>query len=291
MKFRTEITIKGVPGLLSPERLILLAGSCFSDNIGGRMQGVGWPCIFNPCGTLYNPVSIAILFRLALSHRTMRRAIVAESITSREGRYVSWFMGSKAMGDTPEECVDKVCEALDSLERGIEAAEAVVLTFGTSDVWLIAGTDRAVGNCHKHPSSEFEKKRIGIDETVSLWKETIACVRQRNEKLKVILTVSPRRYMADGFEENSRQKAVLVLACERLCRETEGVLYFPSYEIMNDDLRDYRFYGKDMLHPSDSAVDYIWEKFTQAYLDEDGMRLLRQMEKETARRRHIPLAK
>lgn len=289
MKFRTEIKITDAPKNLSPKRPVLLMGSCFSDNIGAKIKSTGWPAIVNPCGVLYNPVSIAVMFQLALTQRVIRREIIADSITEREGRYVSWFMGSVAMADTPEECVNKVCEAADRLEEGIETAECIFLTFGTSDVWLLRGSDRAVGNCHKHPSSEFDKRRVSIEETVSIWKAIIEAVRHRNPDVKITFTVSPRRYLSEGAAENSRQKAVLILACERLCGELENVFYFPAYEIMNDDLRDYRFYKSDLLHPSEMAVDYVWEKFKEYFLTAENLSKIEEMEKEARRRAHRPL--
>lgn len=288
MKFRTEITIKDAPRNLSPERPVVLAGSCFSDNIGARMVDSGWPAVVNPCGVIYNPVSMAVLFQLALTHRALRREIIASGVTMREGRYVSWFMGSKASGASPEECVDRVCECIDALEAGIERAGALILTFGTSDVWLLAGTDRAVGNCHKHPSSEFEKKRVSVEEIVATWRGLIEAVRERNPEVKFIFTVSPRRYLSDGFAENTRLKAVLILAVEQLARMPD-VFYFPAYEILNDDLRDYRFYSPDLLHPSEMAVEYVWEKFKEAYLDESARRLLESMEKEAKQKAHRPI--
>lgn len=267
---------------------MVLTGSCFSDNIGNRLAAAGWPAAVNPCGVIYNPVSMAILYRLALTHRTLRREIIASSLTEREGRYVSWFMGSKVSGATPEECTDNACECIDILEEALEKAEAAILTFGTSDVWLLAGTDRAVGNCHKHPASEFEKKRVSVEEMTGLWTNIIDDLRERNPDIKIILTVSPRRYLSEGFAENTRQKAVLILGCEQLSR-IPGVTYFPSYEILNDDLRDYRFYAKDMLHPSEAAIEYVWEKFLDCYLRVDCREKLKEMEKEMRRKRHIPL--
>lgn len=253
------------------------------------MKDSGWPALVNPCGVVYNPVSMAVIFQLALTHRSLRRDIIESSITTRDdGIYVSWFMGSSVRGTTPEECADRVCEAIDRLEEGIEGADALVLTFGTSDVWILSGTDRAVGNCHKHPAAEFERRRAGIDEIVGVWRQIVSALRARNPELKVIFTVSPRRYLGDGFADNSRQKAVLLLACEQLA-EGKSIYYFPSYEIMNDDLRDYRFYAKDLLHPSDMAIDYIWEKFRETYLDAEGETRLRALEKEARRRAHRPI--
>lgn len=289
MKFRTEIKITDAPKNLSPERLAVLAGSCFSDNIGARMKQSGWPSVVNPCGVIYNPVSMAILFRLALMHPVMRREIVSSSIVSREGRYVSWFFSSSISGLSEEECVDNACESIERLGRGLESCQSLILTFGTSDVWLLAGTDRAVGNCHKYPASGFERRRVSVEETVETWKALITEIRERNPEIQVILTVSPRRYLSDGFAENSRQKAVLILACERLCRELHGVTYFPAFETLNDDLRDYRYYSKDMLHPSDTAIDYVWELFCGAYLDKDNLSLLADMERRMRKEVHKPI--
>lgn len=288
MKFRTEITVNDAPRKLSPERLVLLVGSCFSDNIGAKMSMAGWPVEANPCGVVYNPVSMAILFQLALTHRPVRREIIASGLTERDGAWVTWFMSSKVTAPTPEECIDNACAVLDRLESAIERAQAVILTAGTPDVWLLRGTDRAVGNCHKHPASEFERRRAGIDEIAGVWKELICAVRERNPECDFILTLSPRRYLAEGFADNTRQKAVLALAWEKLCAETERTAYFPAYEIMNDDLRDYRFYSSDLLHPSDSAIDYIWEKFVLAYVDTDGREKLREGEKAWRRSNHRP---
>lgn len=287
MKFRTEINLKDAPKILSPERPVLLAGSCFSDNIGSLMRECGWPVVVNPCGVIYNPVSMAILFRLALSHRSLRHSIIESAITQREGKYVSWFMGSVAMDTTVDGCIAKVADAIDDLEEAIEKSDAIILTFGTSDVWLLKGTDCAVGNCHKHPASEFIKKRVGIGDIVNEWKEIIKMVRERNPQVKVILTVSPRRYLSESFADNTRQKAVLILASESLCSEIPGVVYFPAYEILNDDLRDYRYYKRDLLHPSEMAIDYVWEKFKEAFLDSIGISKIQMMEKERRRNAHI----
>ena len=289
MKFRTEISIKDAPKNLSPERLVVLAGSCFSDNIGGRMKLAGWPAEANPFGVIYNPVSMAVLFQLAMSHPAVRREIIESSITMREGRYVSWFVGATCMADTPEDCVDRVCDCIERLEGGIEKGSALILTFGTADVWLLAGTDRAVGNCHKHPAAEFEKRRVTVEEICTTWTEMIRAMRMRNPELKIFLTVSPRRYLSDGFAENSRQKAVLLLACEQLEKTLQDVYYFPAYEILNDDLRDYRFYDKDLLHPSEMAIEYIWEKFCEFTLTTGEWEKLKAMEKEARRGRHIEI--
>lgn len=264
IKFRTEIKIPDAPVKLNPGRQVLLVGSCFSDNIGGKMLEAGLDAIVNPCGTVYNPLSISRLFEVALSPD--REEIIRSSLTVREGNIVSWLMGKKGMGATDCECVSNVDSLLSILEKGIRESRAIIITFGTSDIWFLNGTSEVVGNCHKHPAYEFGKRRMSISEIVDLWSEMIDKIRSVNPLVQIIFTVSPRRYLAEGFQENTRQKAVLILACDELCRLMENVSYFPAYEIMNDDLRDYRFYKPDLLHPSDVAVEYIWQKFKESYI-------------------------
>lgn len=288
MRFRTEIELRReAPFRLNTESSALLLGSCFSANIGEKMSA-GWTgkVVANPCGVVYNPATIGLLIQLALLHRPQRRMIAGQSLTEREGKWVSWFMDSKTSGATPEECVDAIMERLDVLENALETSEVMLVTFGTPWVWLLKDTDRAVGNCHKHPDSEFIKKRLGISEIVSLWKDLIGGIRERNEGLKIIFTVSPVRYLGEGFAENSRLKSVLLLACEELTRTVKDCDYFPAFEILNDDLRDYRFYAEDLRHPSKQAVEYTWEKFCGHYLDNKELEKVRKRERESLRLSH-----
>lgn len=287
MRFRTEIELRNAPFRLETEGSVLLLGSCFSTNIGEKMEA-GWSgkVTANPCGVVYNPASIGLLIQLALSHRTQRRAIVEQSLTRREGKWVSWFMDSKAAGDSGEECVDNVMEKLDMLEESLETSSVLIVTFGTPWVWLLKGTDCAVGNCHKHPDREFERQRLEIVDIVNLWKSLAEGIRERNEKLKIIFTVSPVRYLSEGFAENQRLKSILLLTCEELTKGIADTDYFPAYEILNDDLRDYRFYGEDLRHPNSQAVDYVWEKFCGYYLDKTSLEKLKNKERESLRSSH-----
>lgn len=289
MNFRTEIKPWKSVFLLDPGKPITLLGSCFADNIGEKMQNSGWPAYVNPCGVVYNPASIALLLQLALTHRVHRRAIVENSITQRDGKYVSWLMDSKCASLTPHDVADKACEAIDRLENCIETSHCLAITFGTPDVWLLNGTDRLVGNCHKHPSSEFERHRLSSEEIVGTWIALISAIRERNPELKLIFTVSPRRYLGEGFADNSRLKAILLLACEKLCSSIADSEYFPAYEILNDDLRDYRFYASDMLHPSPVAIEYIYQLFKEHYLSLDDQKVLKESEKKARRNAHRPI--
>lgn len=287
MKFRTEIQIPAAPFLIDVEQPALLMGSCFADNIGEKMMRSGWAAVVNPCGVVYNPASMAALFQLALLHRMQRREIIASSLTVRDSdKWVSWFMDSHTAALTTEECIDKTLEAVDRLEEALEKSGVLLLTFGTPMVWLLKGTDRAVGNCHKHPAVEFDRSRLDVDEIVGTWKMIIEAVRMRNPNLKVVFTISPVRYLHDGFASNTIQKAILALVCEKLTACLENSCYFPAFEIMNDDLRDYRFYADDMKHPSTSAVEYIWEKFCANMISAEGRAKLKTGAAVWARQNH-----
>lgn len=276
MKFRTEYLPHKSEISIDPLKPVLLMGSCFADNIGAKIRECMDNVFVNPCGVIYNPSSIALLVQLALTQRVHRRTIVEASVTKREGKYVSWFMDSKTAAESAEKCVDKVCERLDILQKALETADTFIVTFGTPDAWLIKGTDRVVGNCHKHPAAEFEKIRLGIEDISMTWTAIVKGLRELNPHLNVIFTVSPRRYLGEGFADNSRLKSILLLACEKICNELKDAVYFPAYEILIDDLRDYRFYNTDLLHPSPAGIDYIWEKFTETFFTKEDIRRLKE---------------
>lgn len=292
MKFRTEYTIpQDAPKPLQPERLAILLGSCFSDNIGAKMLSSGWPALVNPCGVLYNPLSICNLIDLALLPEEEGSRRVKASEIPREGKYVSWYASSSIAGSTADECAGKMRAALEELRRGLGEAQALLLTFGTADVWQLADGGMVVGNCHKYPVPSFEKRRLGIAEIVGKVRHTLYNIKNINPDLQVILTVSPRRYLANGLADNTLQKAPLILACHELCSPAEllRISYFPAYEILNDDLRDYRFYSTDLLHPSDMAVDYIWDCFTRTYLTDEALTRLSAMARANRRQNHRPI--
>ncbi|MCH5214834.1 MAG: GSCFA domain-containing protein [Muribaculaceae bacterium] len=310
MKFRTEYTIpQDAPKPLQPERLAILLGSCFSDNIGAKMLSSGWPALVNPCGVLYNPLSICNLIDLALLPEEERSRRVKASVIPREGKYVSWYASSSIAGSSSDECAGKMLAALEELRRGLGEAQALLLTFGTADVWQLADGGMVVGNCHKYPASSFEKRRLGIAEIVGKVRHTLNNIKSINPDLQVILTVSPRRYLATGLADNTLQKAPLLLACHELCSPVEPagesenreeitikpgagamrISYFPAYEILNDDLRDYRFYSADLLHPSEMAVDYIWDCFTRTYLTDEARSRLSAIARANRRQNHRPI--
>lgn len=289
MKFRTEFVARRCGELLNPEESVVLLGSCFTDYIGERMRECRWRAFPNTLGSLYNPSSIAKILRLLCTGGDIYDATI-ESITQRDELFVSWLTDSHNNTYTIEGTAHNVFYKLLRLSNQLHKAHTLIVTFGTA--WVYELRERPgyiVSNCHKFPADTFIRRRLTIQEIVEEWNELLKLIDKRYPQLKVIFTVSPVRHLKDGFEENSRSKAILQLACEEICRDNERADYFPAYEIVNDDLRDYRFYASDLVHPSQEAVDYIWEKFQDCYLSKESRALLAEGEKVTKRLNHKPI--
>lgn len=256
-------------------------GSCFSINMGAKMQQSLWPATINPTGTLYNPASIANGIDLALG----RRKFSLEYDSQRE-LWFSFDFSTLFSSPGKVEAAAKMKQGVECLKNAIENAECAIITFGTA--WVYEYESQIVANCHKLPSALFNRRRLSMQEITRRWKDIIKELRDINEGLKVIFTVSPVRHLADTFEGNARSKAVLLLACEELAK-IENCHYFPAFEILTDDLRDYRFYADDLLHPSATAESYIFEAFARTYLSPASIESLRKGEKEYKRLHHRPL--
>lgn len=289
MKFRTEYTVQPSERLLNPEESVVLIGSCFTDYIGERMRACRWKAFPNITGTLFNPSSIAGILHLALTWEKPFD-VIDRSLAQRDKLWVSWLADSRCTTYSKRDTDDRIFNRFLRLRERLEEARTLIVTFGTA--WIYELRERpgyVVSNCHKFPTDTFVRRRLSVNEIVEEWNKLLRLLAEKYPEMRVIFTVSPVRHLKDGFEGNSRSKAILQLACEELCNSNEGVDYFPSYEIMNDDLRDYRFYSSDLVHPSPEAVDYIWEKFQDRYLSKESRALLAEGEKVTKRLNHRPI--
>ena len=312
MKFRTEYVAQKAPFALRPEKPVVLLGSCFADNIASRMRATLWEAE-NPLGTLYNPLSIsaaldALLLPVAgevdspgepdtsdknLQAPAAESLMFEDSLFEANGTWRSWLYDSRLSAETSTDVVFAFSEMQTRLHSLLSRAEALFITFGTSWCYYLndesRSSGRLVANCHKQPASLFTRRRLSVDEIVEVWTRQIHRLRLRWPELKIIFTVSPVRHLKDGFEGNARSKAILLLATERLCAMTDNCYYFPAYEIVTDDLRDYRFYASDLVHPSEEAVEYIWDLFKRIYLDEPGLCRLKEGENIRKGLDHRPL--
>ena len=252
---------------------ILLLGSCFADNIGAKFEEHYFQTTINPFGTLYNPASIA---RAVLD---MGYGPSGMGLVEHNGLWHSMMHHGSYSGVDKEEVIARCEESRIQMREALQQASVVIVTFGTA--WVYEYNGEVVANCHKLPANRFVRRRLTVDEIVNMWQPILAAMPDKHW----IFTVSPIRHVKDGLHENQVSKAILLQAVDRLTSIQSNSLmgsksYFPSYEIMLDELRDYRFYAEDMVHPSAVAVDYIWQRFVETYMTtgtQQEMRILHQL--------------
>ena len=260
MKLQTNVEIPQPKRLLGIRSRVAFMGSCFAEKIGARMRQSGLPALVNPFGVLYNPLSIL----QALTQNPMEQSLYFED---EDGRWHCWLADSSKNASSHEACLAGILSARGRLFEW--NPDTLVITLGTNRYYQ--RDSFVVGNCHKRPQAEFEEKDLTVSEAA----DALEALCLLFPKTQVVLTVSPYRYAKYGFHESRLSKAVLLLAVDEVMRRCpDQVCYFPAYEIQLDELRDYRFYAPDMLHPSPQAVDYIWERFADRWLDAETHRYL-----------------
>lgn len=270
VKLQTIVDSKPSDWKIGYEDRILMLGSCFSDEIGEQMQQRHLPVTCNPFGTLYNPLSIAnaINYKLQITNYEL-------PLVEYDGLWHSMAHHGAFSRPTKEEAEEAVRESIKTMQKALSEATVVIVTFGTAWVyeWNKESGGRnqesggrsqnkyVVANCHKMPESWFSRRRLSVEEIVAAWRPIL----EQNKDKHWIFTVSPIRHIKDGLHENQLSKAMLLMAVEAISHQHSAVSYFPSYEIMLDELRDYRFYADDLVHPSSLAVNYIWERFADTF--------------------------
>lgn len=289
--FRTTFPLPASGTLLDPRRgELLLTGSCFTDEMGARLRACGYPSCVNPCGVQYNPASIAALLEAA-----MGGSWPADVFFIHDDMWRCWLLPTAFARPSEQEC-RRVCDAaLAEMRRSLSEAEALIVTLGTA--WIYEHVEKGyrgiVGNCHKVPAREFFRRRLRSEEIIALWRPLIESLHNFNPALRLIFTVSPIRHFKDGAHENTLSKATLHLAVDELISSPLPLQaeYFPAWELLMDDLRDYRFYAPDMLHPSPVAVDYIWRRFSTCYFSEATRAEMSKRAAEIRRAAHRPIIK
>lgn len=275
MNFRTPVEIpSGLPSMNHAQRLLLM-GSCFAGNIGALLIENKFRVDLNPFGILYNPLSMSAALREALSGK-----VYAESdlFFYRECWHSPMHHGAFSAA-TPEETLQNINSRLASLRQELDELDWLMLTLGTAYVYERKDSGRVVANCHKQPERLFARRRLEVEEVVEDYALLLSDLWRRAPGMKVLLTVSPIRHLRDGLHADRLSKSILLLASARLQEMfPNGVFYFPSYEIVLDELRDYRFYSDDMVHPSPLAIQYIWERFGEAFFTDDTRQLIGECE-------------
>ncbi|TGE10398.1 GSCFA domain-containing protein [Hymenobacter fodinae] len=261
--FRTELPLTPHPQQLPHSARVLTIGSCFSDSIGNRLADFKVATLVNPFGTVFNPVSACKLLRAAAGEDMDWQQHVVEA----RGRWQSYDLHATLGAESPVDLLQHIQSIVRETGVFLATADAVVLTLGTAYAYRLRETEEIISNCHKVPADKFEKELLTADEIIAAIAETHAYLRRINPRLRFILTVSPVRHLKETLPLSSVSKSMLRVACHFLSELLPDVSYFPAYELLMDDLRDYRFYASDMLHPSDVAENYIWERFTRTYFD------------------------
>jgi hypothetical protein len=259
-------------------------GSCFSDNMGTLLEEYKFYTLPNPFGTIYDPLSIARLLNYALNNTLPHKNSYVES----QGLFANLHTHSKFSGLSQAEVELKLKGTTTSVHNFLKQTDWLILTFGTAWVYQYKATGELVANCHKLPTAKFKKSLCSLAQLTDSYSDLIAELTVQNPEIKIVVTVSPVRHLNDTLPGNSLSKALLRLFSHELEKTYSNVYYYPSYEILIDDLRDYRFYKEDMIHPSEQAVSYIWEHFMSSFADETVLDFLAQWQKIKQSLTHKP---
>lgn len=273
MLFRTQVKMESVGGRFRLSDRFVFLGSCFSEHIGTRFAQYGLPVLSNPMGVLYNPKSISTV----VAHALQPDAAVLPFF-EHSGKWACWWTDTHFSAPLKEACEAQVQSAFDSLRNALLTSTCLFVTLGTPVVYQLRDNGVTVANCHKVPSNLFMERRMDVSDCVLAMEQMLATLWAANPGIRVVFTVSPYRYAKYGFHGNQLAKATLLLAVDELCRKHDACSYLPVYEIFMDELRDYRFYASDMLHPGEVAVDYIWHRLKTECMDEGLQQYLTVME-------------
>lgn len=264
MKFHLNFSPQKPNYSIEHKHTLFLIGSCFSNNIGDYLINHEFNTLVNPTGILFNPLSICdYLTNLIHQKDSLQNLILQRDLT-----FYSYQHHSSVNSTTKEKLLKKVKKINLSTLEFIKSSDFIFITFGTAYYYYHTGLQTVVANCHKQANTQFDKKRLSVEEIVSSYSELISEIRKLNSRVKIIFTVSPVKHLKDGLIENSVSKSILLLATHQLVETQPDCYYFPAYELVNDDLRDYRFYKEDLAHPNDLAIRYVWEKFSYNFFNE-----------------------
>jgi hypothetical protein len=282
MELRTTINIEPSQSKITYNDGVMFIGSCFASSIGSQMEVGRMPVMINPAGAVFNPVSVFNTIDTIINGKEFKQ----DDLYCHDGTWLSFFHYTDFSSDDPGKVLDKINrkskEALDFLKN----AKFLFITFGTARVYRWKKTGLIVSNCHKIPADNFEPALLTVNEIVTLWTSLLERVKSLFPQLKIVFTISPVRHWKDGAHGNQVSKSVLFLAVEELLKNSATLHYFPAYELVMDDLRDYRFYNDDMLHPSSTAINYIWDAFSACYMENKTMNIWSEVAKITRARNH-----
>lgn len=274
MKFRSEIELGRQRNPINMNSQILLMGSCFAEHMGEKLNYFKFRESTNPFGIIFHAPAIENLITRAINNEIFSN----NDLFQQDGIWHSFEAHSSLSESEETEVVANLNNSLEDLRNSLHHSDYLIVTLGTAWVYRYIEEDRWVANCHKVPQKKFLKELLKSEEVLASLDRLVTLVRSENPGIEIILTVSPVRHLKDGMVENNRSKANLLTAVHEIVESYKGVRYFPSYEIVMDDLRDYRFYAEDLVHPNELAVDYIWEKFKNSWIDSECHPVLKEID-------------
>ncbi|MFV0192423.1 GSCFA domain-containing protein [Empedobacter falsenii] len=284
MQFRTTFQIQPSDFKLHHQHQILTIGSCFSDKIGKYLVDLKFNACVNPFGVIFNTISIQKLIERSIHKKYFTTADVHQN----GEEFFCFDVHSSFNALTKVEVLERLNSTLEQVYQFIYSCDVVMITLGTSWIYEWKNTNQIVANCHKVEAKQFEKKLLTTEENLKSLELIVSDLKKINPNIRLITTVSPVRHTKDGIIENNVSKARLIDALYQLNLQYNQVDYFPSYELVLDDLRDYRFFKEDLIHPSKQAVDYIWEKFSVTYLEQSTHTINQKINKVISAMNHRP---
>jgi len=283
MNFQLKFTISPFPEKINYSDKLFFIGSCFAENIGEKMEKYKINTFINPNGVIYNPASIAVVLRRLIENKKLRD----DDLFFANDYWNSWEFHSRFSNPDKTTCLTRINNSIAAGNNFIKNTDWIFITLGSAFYYLTKN-DKLVANCHKIPQQKFTKKILNTDEIISDYNLLFEQLKAANPKIKIILTISPVRYIRDGLVENNLSKARLIDAVNTLAKENKNVFYFPAYELLIDILRDYRFYKSDMVHPSDQAIEYIFNTLTNITFNEKTKELFEKVKEIIAAKDHHP---
>jgi hypothetical protein len=274
MNLRTTFTIDPSKGKINYNTPVMFIGSCFASEIGSKMAGGKMPVFINPTGVVYNPASVGSTIDLIIQNRIFSEG----DLYNYNGLNLSFSHYTDFTSEDISKALSKINDATSNATQFLRQARYLIISFGTARIYRFRESGAIVSNCHKLPAALFSKEILTVDEIISDWQNILKRLHSFNSNLRVIFTISPVRHWKDGAHGNQLSKSILFLAVEKLLEDQAVDGYFPAYELVMDDLRDYRFYAEDMLHPSPTAVNYIWKAFSDCYFDSETVDLWKEIQ-------------
>lgn len=287
-KFQTVVVVPKFNWETGYSKKNIFIGSCFTENVGNRLVNLNYDIDINPFGILYNPISVANGIRVLLQKKEFK----SSDLIQHDGLWHSFYHHGKFSFSDENKSLEAINNQVQFSSEYLENADFLFITFGTAWIYKYKPTGETVSNCHKIPAKQFTRTRLSVEEIVEDYNKLFTEIWKMNPDLKVVFTVSPIRHWKDGAVENQRSKATLLLAIDQIIEKSKGsCAYFPSYEIVMDELRDYRFYTEDMIHISDVAINHIWEKFEATLISGESQEISKEVQKIKAATNHRPFNK